>query len=343
MILNNYLNVIHEAVKPVSATGLRAASLAFVAVLSNSAAAQTWKPESPVEIIVNCAPGCGPDRMARLMHRVFQTNKWVEPAITVQNKSGGGGAVAQLYLNQFATNGHYIFHTGKSVLTTHAMGRSVAPYTELTPIANLFGEYIGIAVKADSPIKSGRDLIERLKKDPAAASFGIATSIGNTNHQGVAGALKAAGIDIRKTRNVVFQSGALAITAMLGGHIDAVPVSVGSWAPHMKTGAARVIAVSSAERLPGFFAGIPTWREQGANSVVSNWRGVFGPRGMTAAQVAYWEAQFQKLVESPEWKTEMVALNGLSEFLGAARMKKFMEEDYAEVKAFLVELELAKK
>ena len=296
-----------------------------------------------MEIIVNCAPGCGPDRMARLMQRVFQVNKFVDPAVTVQNRTGGGGAVAQTYLNQFEANGHYLFHTGKSVLTTHAMGRSIAPYTELTPVANLFGEYIGIAVKADSPIKSGRDLIERLKKDPTAASFGIASSLGNTNHQGVAGALKAAGVDIRKTRNVVFQSGALAIVAMLGGHIDVVPVSVGSWVPHMKTGAVRVIAVSSAQRLPGFFAGIPTWREQGTNSVVSNWRGVFGPRGMSAAQTAYWESTFQRLMETPDWKNEMVTLNGLSEFMGAARMKKFMEEDYAEVKAFLVELELAKK
>ena len=130
---------------------------------------------------------------------------------------------------------------------------------------------------------------------------------------------------------------------MLGGHIDAVPVSVGSWVPHMKTGAVRVIAVSSAERLPGFFAGIPTWREQGANTVVSNWRGVFGPKGMSAAQVAFWENTFQRLVETPEWKAEMVTLNGLSEFMGAARLKKYMEEDYAEIKAFLVELELAKK
>jgi putative tricarboxylic transport membrane protein len=319
------------------------AMLIAVMLLPDDAPAQSWKPEQPVEIIVNCAPGCGPDRMSRLMQGVFQTQKFVDTAISVQNRTGGGGAVAQTYLNQFAGNGHYLFHTGKGVLTTHAMGRTVAPYTELTPIANLFGEYIGIAVKADSPIKSGRDLIERMKKDPAAVSFGIATSIGNTNHQGVAGALKSAGVDIRRTRNVVFQSGALAITAMLGGHIDAVPVSVGSWAPHMKTGAVRVIAVSSAQRLPGFFAGIPTWREQGANSVVSNWRGVFGPKGMTPAQVAYWESNFQRLTETAEWKNEMIALNGLAEFMGAARLKKYMDEDYAEIKAFLVELELAKK
>ena len=321
----------------------RAALLMTVMLLPLCALAQGWKPDQAIEIIVNCAPGCGPDRMARLMQGVFQTHKLVDPAMAVQNRTGGGGAVAQTYLNQFAGNGHYLFHTGKSVLTTHAMGRSVAPYTELTPIANLFGEYIGVAVKADSPIKSGRDLIERLKKDPSSVSFGIATSIGNTNHQGVAGALKSVGVDIRKSRNVVFQSGALAITAMLGGHIDAVPVSVGSWVPHMKTGAVRVIAVSSAQRLPGFFSGIHTWREQGANAVVSNWRGVFGPKGMTPAQVVYWENNFQRLVDTAEWKSEMINLNGLAEFMSAARMKKYMEEDYAEIKAFLTELELVKK
>lgn len=324
--------------------GAFAALLTFeLGMVAAPAQAQSWKPENPIEIIVNCAPGCGPDRMSRLMQGAFATHKLVEPAISVQNKTGGGGAVAQTYLNQFAGNGHYLFHSGKSVLTTHAMGRTVAPYTELTPVANLFGEYIGIAVKADSPIQSGRDLIERLKKDPAAVSFGIATSLGNTNHQGVAAALKVAGVDIKKNRNVVFQSGALAIIAMLGGHVDVVPVSVGSWVPHMKSGAVRVIAVSSAQRLPGFFAGIPTWREQGANAVVSNWRAMFGAKNMTTAQVAYWEANFQKLVETPEWKAEMANLNGLSEFMGAARFKKFMEEDYAEIKAFLVALELAKK
>jgi putative tricarboxylic transport membrane protein len=315
---------------------------AALIVLCPMAAAQGWKPDAPVEIIVNCAPGCGPDRMGRLMQGVFQQNRWID-AVSVQNRTGGGGAVAQTYLNQFAGNGHYLFHTGKGVLTTHAMGRTVAPYTELTPIANLFGEYIGIAVKADSPIQSGRDLIERLKKDPTSVSFGIATSLGNTNHQGVAGALKVSGVDVRRMRNVVFQSGALAIVAMLGGHIDVVPVSVGSWVPHMKTGAVRVIAVSSAQRLPGFFSQIPTWREQGANSVVSNWRGVFGSRNLGAAQVAYWENTFARLTETPEWKAEMVTLNGLSEFMGAARLKKYMEEDYAEIKAFLVDLELAKK
>jgi putative tricarboxylic transport membrane protein len=302
-----------------------------------------WRPEQPVEVIVNCAPGCGPDKSARLMQRIFQTGRYFDTSVSVMNKPGGGGAIAQTYLNQFEGNGHYMFLSGKSVLTTHAMGRVAAPYTELTPITHLFGEFIGIAVKVDSPIQSGRDLIERLRKDPTAHSFGIATSLGNTNHQGAAGALKAAGVDIRKMRTVVFQSGALAITAMLGGHIDVVPVSVGSWVSHMKNGTVRVIAVSSPQRLPGFFSEIPTWREQGGNSVVSNWRGIFGPKNMTPPQLAFWEGAMQRLLDSPDWKEEMSRIHGMTEYMGSARTRKFMEQDYAEIKAFLTELELVKK
>jgi len=307
------------------------------------APAQDWKPERPVEMVIGCAPGCGPDNMARLMQRVFQVNRYFDQPFTIQNKAGGSGVVARTYLNQFEGNGHYLYHAdGRGLLIARAMGRGL--HTDVAPVAILFGEYIGIAVKTDSPIKSGRDLIDRLKKDPAAHSFGLAAGgLGSTNHQGVAGALRHAGVDIRKTRNVVFQSGALAITAMLGGHVDVVPVSLGLWASHMQSGAARVIAVSSAERLPGFFSGVPTWREQGANSVVSNWRAVFGPRGMTAPQVAFWEDVFRNLIDTPDWKAEMVKVNGITRFMGAAPMKKYMEEEYPEVRALLIDLELAKQ
>jgi putative tricarboxylic transport membrane protein len=307
------------------------------------AAAQGWKPERPVELIVGCAPGCGPDNMARLMQRVFQTHRYIDPPLMIQNKAGGGGTMARIYLQQFEGNGHYLYSADRGILGSHAIGRGGPQYTDLSPVAILFGEYIAVAVKADSPIKSGRDLIERLRKDPAAHSFGIATSLGNVNHQSVAGALRNAGVDIRKIRNVMFNSGALAITALLGGHIDAVPVSSGLWVPHMQTGAVRVIAVSSAERLPGLYADVPTWREQGGNAVIFNWRAIFGPRGMAPAHVAFWENVFRRFLDTPEWAAEMVTRNGIAKFMGAQAMKKYMEDEYPEVKAFLVDLELAKK
>lgn len=88
-----------------------------------SAPAQGWKPEQPVEFIVACAPGCGPDAMVRLMQRVFQTNRYFDAPMAIQNKPGGGGAVLRTYLNQFEANGHYLYHGDQGVLAAHAIGR----------------------------------------------------------------------------------------------------------------------------------------------------------------------------------------------------------------------------
>ena len=305
------------------------------------AATVDWKPEKPVEIILNTAPGNSPDRTARAIQRIAQERRFVEVPLTVSNRVGGGGAVAYAYLNQRPGDGHYIAIASKALLTNNIMGRGPS-YTEFTPIAHLFGEHTVIAVKADSPIKTGRDLVERLKKDPGAYSFGIATSLGNVNHQSVGAALKEAGVDLRKTRNVVFQSGALALTALLGGHVDVVPLGPGTVAGPLQAGQVRLIAVASPKRAPGLFADVPTWQEQGYNVVVSNWRSIIGPKGLSAPQIAYWERAIQRIVETDDWKKELEANHHTAEFLGSADTRKMMDADNARLKAFLAELELVK-
>ena len=317
------------------------AAAALAAGHAGAAATTEWKPDKAVEIVVNTGPGVSPDRTARTMQRIFQDRRIVEFPLSVSNRVGGGGAVAYTYLNTKSGDAHFIAIASKALLTNNIMGRGQS-YTEFTPLAHLFGEYTVIAVKADSPIKSGRDLIERLKKDPGAHSFGIATSLGNVNHQSVAGALKEAGIDLKKTKNVVFQSGALAQTAMLGGHVDVVPLGPGTASGPLQQGQIRLIAVASPKRGPGFLAEVPTWQEQGYDVVVSNWRSVIGPRGLTAPQIAYWERAIQRLVETPEWKKDIEVNYHSGEFLGSADTRKLMEADHARVRAFLVELELVK-
>ena len=324
-----------------SAFLLTAAFLAAQPASNAQAATGDWKPDKAVEVIVNTGPGVSPDRTARTMQRIFQERRIVEVPLTVSNRVGGGGAVAYTYLNQRPGDAHFIAVASKALLTNHIMGRGPS-YTEFTPLAHLFGEHTVIAVKADSPIQSGRDLMERLKKDPGAHSFGIATSLGNVNHQSVAGALKEAGIDLRKTKNVVFQSGALAQTALLGGHVDVVPLGPGTAAGPLQNGQIRLIAVASPKRGPGFIAHVPTWQEQGYNVVVSNWRGIIAPRGLTPAQVAYWERAIQRLVETDEWKKDLETNYHSGEYLGAADTRKMMDSDHAKIKAFLTDLELVK-
>ena len=325
----------------VPALALGASALALLAG-AGPALAQAWKPERNVEIVVVSAPGSGGDVTGRFVQKILQERRLVETSISVVNKPGGGGAVAYHYLNQHKGNGHFVVIAGKSLLTNHIVGTNAITYTHVTPLAILFDEYICVAVKADSPVKSGRDLIERLKKDPGALSFGIASSLGNANHQGVATALKGAGVDLRKTRSVVFNSGALAMTALLGGHVDVVPGSVGLTLRHLQTGDVRVIAVAAPQRFGGALAAAPTWREQGANVVVSNWRGLVGAGALGPGQIAFWDEAMRGLVRAEEWKKELERNNWNEGYKASAEARKYMEADYGEAKVFLTELELAK-
>jgi len=259
------------------------AALAALVAANGAHAAAAWKPERAVEIIALNAPGGGADRVSRIITGVMRERRQIEVPISVVNKPGGGGSLAVAYLNQHPGDGHYVLLATKPLLTNSIVG-SGPSYTEFTPLAHLFSEYISVTVRPDSPLRTGRDLIDRLKKDPGSLTLGITTSLGNPNHQGVAAALKEGGIDIRKIRTVIFPSGGAASTAMLGGHVDVVPISVSFAASLLRQGQVRLLAIGAPERLSGVLADVPTWREQGYDAVVSNWRGLWGPKGMTDAR-----------------------------------------------------------
>ena len=122
-----------------------------------------WKPERTVEIVVPAAAGGSIDGTARLIQRVLQANRIVDVSIITVNKAGGGGNIATNYLDQHAGDGHYLFTSTMGLMTGHILGRSTTTYTDYTPLATLFSEYMTLVVKPDSPLKSARDIQERLK------------------------------------------------------------------------------------------------------------------------------------------------------------------------------------
>lgn len=332
----------------VSRTGCRlvAALAAWVVfgaahVTGNQVTAAEWKPEKPIEIVALNAPGGGSDRIARILVKVLTERRLVPVPVNVANRPGGGGAIGYNYVNQRSGDGHVLALGGRAILTGYVVGHGPS-YTELTPVVLLFDEYISVTVKPISPIKSGKQLVEFMKRDPTAIAFGIATSLGNPNHQGVAAAFKAEGLDIKKMKNVIFASGGAATTAMLGGHVDVVPISVAFGASLLRNGQVRVIAVTSPKRLTGVLADVPTWREQGYDAVVSTWRALIGPKGMTEGQVAYWESVIRRVLETDEWKHELELNYWNSAYMGSAELRKHMARDNEGVKAFLAELGLAR-
>jgi putative tricarboxylic transport membrane protein len=128
----------------------------------------------------------------------------------------------------------------------------------------------------------------------------------------------------------------------MGGHIDVVASSAASLISFLQAGKLRGIAVSGPRRLADAYADIPTWKEQGVDSVYANWRGVVGPKGMSAAQVAYWDVVLANLAQTPEWREGLVRLLQDPAYLNSRDTRRFLDSQHQELRAVLLDLGLAK-
>src|SRR5258706_10369562 len=164
----------------------------------SSASAADWKPDKRVEIVVPNAAGGGNDRIARLVQKIAQESRWVDPVMTVINKPGAGVVVGLNYLNQHPGDGHYIGIISATFLADYITGRSSLGIADITPLAQLFTEYVAFAVKPDSAIKSGKDLIAMLKTEAGSVRTAIAGGIGNHNYNSPALVAPAAGGDVQQ-------------------------------------------------------------------------------------------------------------------------------------------------
>jgi putative tricarboxylic transport membrane protein len=307
------------------------------------AAAADWKPAKPVEIIVGTGVGGGQDKSARTVQRILQDQRLVEQPSAVVNKPGGGGAVGYTYLNQHAGEGHIIYVGNPTLLTNHIVGRSPINFTHVTPLAILFSESVAISVRPDSPLKSIKELGARLKQDTAQFSVAVGSSLGSTNHIAMALIAKAAGGDAKKLRTVVFQGGGEAITALMGGHIDLNSSAANNVVPHKESGKIRVLAVTSPKRLGGVLADVPTLKEQGVNALVTNWRMVVGPKGMTPAQIAYWDRALARLAQAADWKKDLADNLFEDTYRASGATEKYMQAEYEQFRTALSELGMAKR
>ncbi len=306
------------------------------------AASSPWKPDKPIEIIVGTGVGGGQDKSARTVQKILQERRLVDVPVTVVNKPGGGGAVGWTYLNQHAGDGNIIYVGNPTLLTNHIVGRSPISYTHVTPLAILLSESVAISVLPDSPFKVGKDLLARLKKDTASVSVAVGSSLGSTNHIAMALLAKAAGGDARRLKTVVFQGGGEAMTALLGGHIDVNSSAANNVVPHQEAGKLRVLGVAALRRLGGVLADVPTWQEQGVNVLVTNWRMVAGPKGMTAAQVAYWDRVLARLAQTPEWKQDLATNLFEDTYRNSAATERYLRAEYEQFRAALSEVGMAK-
>ncbi len=309
---------------------------------AGTAVAQEWKPERNIELVVSSGAGGAADRSARTIQKFLQEVPGM-PSVVVNNKPGGSGTVAWTYVNQHPGDGHYISTLNTALVTNQIVGLSTLRYQDVTPLNILMHEYVAVWVRSASTLMSGKDLVAKLKQDPGSVSFGISPARGNQNHIVLGMIARAAGIDPKALKIVVYSSGGAGVTAALGGHVEVWAGTAGSARQHMQGGKIRVLGISSEQRQGGAFAEVPTFREQGIDAVYYAWRGFLGPGGLTAAQTAFWDRAFASIVASEAWNGELEKNAWGREFKGSAETRKFLEAEHKLLEKILADLGIVKR
>lgn len=318
-------------------------ALIMNAGLTRQAAATEWKPDSTIEIVAPAGPGGGWDLTARAIQRAVTEEKLVNKHVIVSNKPGGGGATGWTYLKGKEGNPHFLAVNSSLVLLNNLLGSSQLTYNDFTPLAMLTTEWISIAVKADSPYKSGTEVMEALKKDPGCMTIGVGPSLGNNDHLSFIQAAQKFGVDVSKLKWVVFEgAGGDVVMNVLGGHVGLVTTALSETLQQHKAGKLRILAVTADKRVEAI-PEVPTWKEQGVDMVFPHWRGIMGPAGMSAEQVKYWDTVLSQMVEKPSFKTTVQNMNGQIYYKNSAEFKKFLEEANGSLGPLVQQLGLQKK
>ncbi len=290
-------------------------------------------------IMAPAAPGGGWDSTARSMQEVLLA-EGISGSVQVQNVPGAGGTVG---LAQFASTaagdptqlivGGYVM---VGAILTNASPVSLA---DVTPIARLTGEAVGIAVPAASPIQTIGELVEMMKADPGAVSW-AGGSAGGVDHITVGLLAKAAGVDPTKINYVAFSGGGEALAAILGNQVTVGISGVGEFLPQVQAGTMRMLAVSTADKWAGTDA--PTLMESGYDVNVQNWRMVAAAPGLSAEQKAAVTADIDKLVNSAGWKAVLETKVWANTYLSGAEFDAQLAKEIVATTAVLKDIGLVK-
>nr|WP_236013341.1 tripartite tricarboxylate transporter substrate binding protein [Paenibacillus glycanilyticus] len=313
---------------------------------SQSGSGSSNYPSKSLTLVAPSGAGGGWDMTARTITKVLTETKAIDKAITVENKPGGGGAV---FMAEYATkdvkDNHKLFVSSPPILINHLKkeGNSPYGYNDTTPLAQLTKDYGAIAVAADSKYNDLKSLLDDMKADPSKFTVAGGSAPGSMDHLvSILPAFKY-GIDPKSVKYVSYDGGGEAITALLGGNADVLGTDASSLDQYLKAGKIKVLAVESPERLTGgSLADVPTLKEQGIDAEFLIWRGIFGPKEMSADAKAFWDAKLKAMVESEQWKTEMTANNWQTDYKNAEDFKAFLGQQETQLNEMLTALGMQK-
>ncbi len=293
---------------------------------------------SALEIFVPAAPGGGWDQTGRSIESVMRADGIVQN-FQFEHAPGAGGAVGlPKFLGTKKGRENAVMIGGMVMVGSLIANKSPVKMTDLTPLARLTGEALALVVPASSPFKNLGDLMAVFKADPGKISI-AGGSAGGSDHILAGMMAKAAGVEAKKAAYVAFAGGGPAQAAILGSQVSAGISGYGEFSEQVKAGKLRAIAISSDKRLPGI--DVPTFKEQGVDVELFNWRGVFGAPGITPAQRTALIGLFDKMVAGATWKAELAKKDWTGVYLSGDAYSTFLTSEIERITGILKDLGLS--
>jgi putative tricarboxylic transport membrane protein len=286
-----------------------------------------------IKMMIPANPGGGWDTTGRALGKALQ-DAGVASSVTYENKGGAAGIIGLAqYANATKGDGNSLMVMGAVMLGGIITGKPPVSLDKVTPIARLTSEYNVFVVPANSPLKTMKDVVEQMKKDPGSVKW-AGGSRGSTEHIAAAMLAREVGVDATKINYVPFRGGGEAVAAILGGNVTVGGSGYSEFQQYIETGKMRPIAVTSAKRLKGI--DIPTMIEQGYNIDIGNWRGVYAPAGLTAAQRKALTDMVLKATKSKSWAESLEKNNWTPAWMANPQFDDFVDREFASLRATMV-------
>ncbi len=284
-----------------------AQALAVLALASAAGAQESAWPSRTIQIVVPYTPGTGADILARILGPKL-AERW-KIAVVTDNRAGASGNIGTDFVAKSAPDGYTLLCTATSFGTNPAINQKLPfdPMKSFAPVILLATSTMAVIVTQGLPAKSMREFLELARGQPGKLYY---SSPGNGGPQHLA--MELLKLDARiDLVHVPYKGSGGALADLVGGHVQAMIVSLQTAAPYVQSGKLRMLAVMSAERSQAF-SEVPTLKELGlADLEVETWYGVFAPAGTPQAAIARVNAEMNALLEQNEIR-ELLAKQGMA-------------------------------
>jgi tripartite-type tricarboxylate transporter receptor subunit TctC len=308
-----------------------AATVAFPAL----AQAQAF-PAKPIKLICPWPAGGSSDAVMRALAE--SAGKALGGQMIVENKPGASGMLGPNELVRAAPDGYTLSQITIGVARLpHMQKMQFDPLKDFTYIACLTGYTFGVVVKADSPIKTIKDLVDFAKANPGKFTYG-STGNGTTPHLAFAEFASKAKIDVT---HVPFKGSTDGLQAVLGGHVMSHSDATG-WAPQVEAGTMRLLATYGSKRTKRW-PNVPTLNELGYDTVSDSPFGIGAPKGMDPAVVKKLHDAFRSTLQDPAVLASFDKYDQSVIYMGTEEYTKFIRDTYQSEKVVIERLGLAMK